>query len=402
MTGIALLFWMTIAQMPAVQVVTLGGEQYQGTLETLSSDTVVINTESKPVSIPIVEVLAIQSTLQPTTATNDSPIEINLIDGSRLRVKSMTSTGSVATVNHSELGELKLAVSTISNVRLVPSDVKIDNEWKQLIERPLKKDAVAVRKGDILDHLDGVVGSLTDASMQFQLDGDDIVVKREKIFGLIYSKRESIAKKAVAQFELASGDRLAVKQISRADTRWKARLVCGLDLDVDQKLFQSLDYSLGKVAYLSDLEPRNVKLTPYFDIPISFSSIEYRRDKDFDGGRISLGDKTYAKGLAIHSQTQMKYRLGGDYRRFQAVMGIGDEVPYGDVDVVIKGDGKILFKGPVIAIEQDDKGIVHRCPPQNLDLDVKGVVELELFVDFGSDRRDIGDRLYLANARFIK
>ena len=83
-------------------------------------------------------------------------------------------------------------------------------------------------------------------------------------------------------------------------------------------------------------------------------------------------------------------------------MGIGDEVPYGDVDVTIKGDGKQLFKGVVKAIEQDDKGIVKRLPPQTLDLDVRGVVEIELVVGYGSDGRDIGDRLYLGNARFTK
>ena len=402
MTGIALLFLLTLNQAPSVQVMTLAGEQRQGTLESLTSDAVTVNEGSKPVSIPLSDVLSVQATNQPINTAAELSIEITLVDSTRLRVKSFVTSGSSATAVHPELGELRIPVTSIANVRLVAADPKIDGEWKQLVERPLKKDAVAVRKGDVLDHLDGVIGALTETNMQFQLDGDDIVVKREKIFGLVFSKRESTVKKAIAQFQLTSGDRLAVKQIARAESRWKAKLVSGLDLDIDEKLFHALDFSLGKVAYLSDMEPRNVKLTPYFDIPISFSSIEYRRDKNFDGGRITLGEKAFVKGLAIHSHTQMKYRLGGDFRRFQAVMGIGDEVPYGDVDVTIKGDGKQLFKAVVKAIEQDDKGIVKRLPPQALDLDVGGVVEIELVVGYGSDGRDIGDRLYLGNARFTK
>ena len=83
-------------------------------------------------------------------------------------------------------------------------------------------------------------------------------------------------------------------------------------------------------------------------------------------------------------------------------MGIGDEVPIGDVDVTVKGDTKTLFKGSAKANEPAEKGTVRRASPQLLDIDVTGIVELELFVDFGSDKRDIGDRLYLANARAVK
>ena len=47
----------------------------------------------------------------------------------------------------------------------------------------------------------------------------------------------------------------------------------------------------------------------------------------------------------------MRYRLAGEYRRFQAVMGIDEaNLPtpsLGDVHVVISGDGKPLFEGDV-------------------------------------------------------
>ncbi len=402
MNGFCLFVWLMLAQTPTIQVSTLAGEQYEGTLEAFSPDAVVVKADAKPVTIPIGEVLLLRSMRPTIPPATDATVEVRLVDNSRLRVKAITSSGTAATILHPQLGELRLPTASITSIRLAALDPKVDAEWTLLTERPLKKDAVAVRKGDVLDHLDGVIGSLNEATMQFQMDGDNIPIKREKVFGLIYSKRESSAKKAIAQLELASGDRLAVKQIAWTGTNWKTRLVSGLELDVTSELFQSLDYSLGKVTYLSDLEPRSVKMTPYFDIPGSFPVNEYRRDKNFDGSLITLADKSYAKGLAIHSQTLLKYRLGGEYRRFQAVMGIGDEVPNGDVDVVFKGDGKTLFKGSVKAMELGEKAIIHRALPQSLDIDVTGIVEFEIFVDFGSDQRDIGDRLYLANARVVK
>lgn len=402
MNGLCLLVSLILAETPTVDVATLAGEQFQGQLDSISADTVTIKSDTKTQSVSLSEVLLIKSVGQAAAKSAEAPIEIRLVDGTRLRVTQLTASSKSATAVHPQLGEMKLPVSNIASVRLNALDTKVDTDWKQLLERPMKKDALVVRKGDVLDHLDGIIGSISDTTLQFQMDGDDRAIKREKAFGLIFSKRDSTAKKAIAQLELASGDQLAIKQVSWDGAKWKSKLVSGLDIDISPAQFKSIDFSLGKVTYLSDLEPRSVKLTPFFDIPVSFPINEYRRDKNFDGSRISLGDKTYSKGLAIHSQTQMKYRLGGDYRRFQAVMGIGDEVPVGEVDVVLKGDGKTLFKGPVRATEVDGKGASQRCTPQALDVDVTGVNEFEIIVDFGNDQRDIGDRLYLANARAIK
>lgn len=402
MNGLCLLISLFLAEAPVVDVATLGGEQFQGQLDTISAESIVIKSEAKTQSIPVTEVLLIKSAGQSTSKEPEGAIEIRLVDGTRLRVTQLTATSKTATAQHPDLGELRIPVASLWSVRLNTSDSKVDADWKQVLDRPMKKDALVVRKGDVLDHLDGIIGSINDVTLQFQMDGDDRAIKREKAFGFVYSKRESTAKKAMAQVELASGDQLAVKQVTWDGGKWKSKLVSGLDVDIVPAHFKSIDFSLGKVMYLSDLEPRSVKLTPFFDIPISFPINEYRRDKNFDGSRISLGDKTYSKGLAIHSLTQMKYRLGGDYRRFQATMGIGDEVPVGDVDFVLKGDGKTLFQGAVRATEVDSKGIAQRCTPQPLDIDVTGVNELEIVVDYGSDQRDIGDRLYLANARAIK
>ena len=402
MNALCVMLSLLLSDMPTVDVSTLAGDQFQGQLETISPESVTLKSDSKTQSIPVSDVLMIRSTSQAAGKQNEANIEIRLIDGTRLRATQLSATSKFATVLHPDLGELKIPVANVSSLRMNAADTKLDADWKQLLERPMKKDALVVRKGDVLDHLDGIIGSVSDTILQFQMDGDDRAIKREKVFGLIFSKRDSMAKKAVAQVELASGDQLSVRQITWDGTNWNSKLVSGLEIDITPALFKSIDFSLGKVMYLSDLEPRSVKLTPYFDIPISFPINEYRRDKNFDGSRITLGDKTYSKGLAIHSQTQMKYRLGGDYRRFQAVMGIGDEVPVGDVGVVLKGDGKTLFSGPVKATEVDSKGGSQRCTPQSLDVDVTGVNELEIVVDFGSDQRDIGDRLYLANARAIK
>jgi hypothetical protein len=152
----------------------------------------------------------------------------------------------------------------------------------------------------------------------------------------------------------------------------------------------ALDFSSGKIRYLSQLEPRDVKYVPFFDIVY-----EYRRDKSLDGAPLALAGKVYSHGLALHSKTTLRYRLAGEYTKFQAIAGIDDEVRRnGDYSVrlVITGDNKPLF----------DAEVKTRDAPRPLDLDVSGVRDLEILVDFGSDMLDICDHLDLADAKLVK
>jgi hypothetical protein len=264
-----------------------------------------------------------------------------------------------------------------------------------LTEKGTKEDLVVVQKSEVLDHLDGVVGQIDEAAVKFLLDGDEISVKREKAFGIIYARKPSNAKIA-ARVELANGDRVSVKSISGDGAQWQLESLAGPTWTIPATQLVHADFSLGKVVYLSAIEPRSVKFTALLGFPAGTIPYgEYRRDRNLDGRPLRLHGKTYARGLAIHSKTEMVYRLGGEFRRFQAMMGIDDEIinpNWGAVSVRISGDRKELYTGVCKPREN----------PVPLDLDVKGVVELEIVVDYGPDMDDISDRLHLADARVVK
>ena len=169
----------------------------------------------------------------------------------------------------------------------------------------------------------------------------------------------------------------------------KAKLVSKVEVSLPLDQVKVIDLSQGKLRYLSQMEPREVKYTPYFDI-----TWEYRRDANMDGGPLRLGSKVYSHGLCVHSKTLLKYRLGGEYRRLQAVVGIDHLVAsngFGDCRLVISGDGKPLL----------DADVKAKDSPRPIDLDVSGVVVLEVLVDFGGNL-DISDHLDLADAKLVK
>ncbi len=107
------------------------------------------------------------------------------------------------------------------------------------------------------------------------------------------------------------------------------------------------------------------------------------RDLNWEGKPITLGGKTYTKGIAVNCWDEpclAAYDLsGGDWKRLKATIGIemdpkGRESE-GDlatrVIFVVRGDGKELYKSPPFGVGSK---------PVNIDVNVSGINKLELEV----------------------
>jgi hypothetical protein len=143
------------------------------------------------------------------------------------------------------------------------------------------------------------------------------------------------------------------------------------------------------VKYLTDLEWQGLKYVPWAD-----ESYPPQKNAGLGDRPLLFRGKPVSRGLWIHSQSTLTWRLAGDFRRFQAIVAIEDQGVRGrgEVDLRIKGDGKVLFEGPVRWSDA----------PAPLDLDVAGVREFEVHVGFGAFNYGPGDHLVLGEARLVK
>lgn len=377
-----------------VDVATLDGRNLNGRLTDLSNQQLVLQQDQSTLRIPLADLLEVRLPVAAPTPSAEAGPLVTLHDGSQLRVTSVQIRENRLEVSHPLAGRLTWPAAHVRTIQFAPDEPALHAAWKQLAERPTRKDLLVIRKGDVLDHLDGVVGDVSDTAANFLLDGDQISVKRERIFGIIFSRKELPPAKEAVRLEFPGGDTLLVRQVIFQRGAWQVLGTSGHQFSLPAESIQRLDYSQGKVVYLSALEPREVKYTPFWDFVF-----EYQRDRHLFGGPLRVGGRAYARGLAIHSKTLLRYRLGGEYRRFLALMGLDPEITYDTqhpetralVRVEIRGDGRSLFAADVRAGD----------PPQPLDLPVEGVADLEILVDFG-DNSDIGDRLHLAEARVVK
>ena len=183
----------------------------------------------------------------------------------------------------------------------------------------------------------------------------------------------------VARHVRTDGDAVIVEPVGGGSVRYPSL-----------KSLARLDYSKGKLAYLSDLEPIEKDQTSTEDLVFPF-----RRDRNLYGGPLRLNGVSYVKGLAIHSRTMLTYDIGSDYNEFRAMLGVDDVVRSENgtpvsLRVIIEGDGRELFRGDVR----------DRDAPKPIAVDVKNIRRLKITV--AAPLLDLGNQVDLCDARVSK
>lgn len=430
-----------------VDLQTVAGESHHGALVSISADELALATADGERRWPLVDVLDIASAKAPRGAATPAVI-VNLRDGSRVHAAAYTTSGDTATIELADGAKLSVPTRGVHWVRWPQSGappaaaegkalaaegkapaaegkvpaaeantaapaVKVAapagkaapvadlgaQGWQQFIEQPIEADLLVVRKKEDVDSVDGQIGDVGAESVAFAIDDEKLDVKRSKIVGLVYYRAEEVAAPApLAKVQTADGSAWAAKSLTLTETGCTLETATGAKVDVPSAALARIDFSQGKVLYLSDLDwdAAQSERTPYFGppMPLDASIDPYvpQRDRALEGGELALGRRTYRKGLALHSRTRLVFRLPEGYRRLTALAGIDDRLSdQGSVKLDIMGDDKTLLSAIVSGGDA----------PLPLDLDVSGVRRLTIVVDFGNDQ-DVGDHLDLCELRIIK
>lgn len=379
------------------EISTVDDRVVTGTLAAFDQKSVVIEADGRQVSIPLDSLLEIRFSKESaaTRPDGDAGIGLQLADGSRLTCKQVVIQDRIVIADTEAAGRLETPVKSVRSLRFRASDAAVEKKWAELSESGPDRDLLVVRNGEVLDRLEGTVSALDEKTLTFLTGDTSVPIDRTKprLFGVVFSHSPEAKDAGLCELKFLNGDRLTVKSLAVKPGTLEAVLTGG-SVTIPIDLVAAIDFGRGKIEYLSQLEPREIQHTPLIGTDELDSVFTIRRDRSDAGpdAPIRIDGKSYTRGLVIHSRTRLTYRLNGDYRRFVAVAGIEQLVrPNGNVTLTISADGKQLFDGPVTGTDS----------PIPLDLDVSGVRELVVLVDFGKDW-DIGDHLALGDARLIK
>jgi hypothetical protein len=383
-----------LAAAPAFEARPLDGPAVKGTVAALDEQGVTLDTDHGPVALKLD---ALQELAAETTKPSaESPkVRVYLTDGSVLAAEQYGSEKDRA---HVVLWGESAVEAPVGSIRAVQfqNDRNGADDWEKILDTPASSDLLVVRVGGHLDAHAGVLHDVTEKSADFELDGDVLPVKRTKIYGVIYHHpaEKKLPDPRGFLFDTA-GSKWAVRTM-RLTGQLQWTTPCGLAIGQPLEKIVRLDLSGGKIIYLSDVQPESAVWTPFLGgespLPARDRYFAPRRDKNFESEPLQIDGKTFRKGLALHSRTELAYRLPDGFHRLRLVAGIDDAVrPQGKIRLVIRGDEKTLWKGTIAGDE----------PARPLDLDIAGVRRLTILADFGQ-RLGSGDYLDLGDARITK
>jgi len=338
-------------------------------------------------------------------------LNIEFVDGTRFSYAEFTMANRQAKLSGSYSDEpLEIPREAIRLIELQPPSPAIAQAIEEIGRKNLAGDALVVTKrdGQSMDYLTGVVGDVSAEQAAFEWDGETVPVKRSKIAAIVfYHPRRQGLPEAACELSLVDGSRIAARRLELNDRTLKIETPAGVELTVPLERIQRADFSAGKVAYLSDLKPSEVRWTPRVATPAGADVIATyglpRNDASYSGSPLSLlwkddvlrsrrDVRTYNKGLAIRSRTELTYRLAEGMRRFAATAGIDpSSTVQGHVTLQVRADDRVLWEGPV-----DGKQA-----PVEIDVELGAARRLHLTVDYG-ENLDFGDRLHLVEARVTK
>jgi hypothetical protein len=336
-----------------------------------------------------------------------------LIDGTQIPMSSLQIAGKTAKLmlggtRDSNANSIEIPTAQLAAVRFQRLDAALMEQWDEIRKQNLASDLLVVlkRDGGSLDYVEGAVGDISVEKVDFKLDGEINRIDRAKVAGIIFYRTvrrvnaqprmflqgRSGLRVNIAKLQFTQPSMVALTTVGGATFNWPID-----DLNV-------ADFSAGKLVYLSDIEPAAQNWASLVQLPTGYG--EPRRDRSAFGGMLTLGIKdsqtgaatsqagprSYNKGLALRSRTELVYRLPVGFHRFTATAGIDPAAgESGNVQLSIYADDYPLLE---TVVESDDG-------PQAIDVQIKDAKRLKILVDFGQNQ-DSGDWLNLCDAKIVK
>ncbi|TWT35563.1 NPCBM/NEW2 domain protein [Posidoniimonas corsicana] len=410
--ALAVLAWFPLAVAagagPDGALLTLGGQQFEGELLTLTPDTVELRTASSTRSIPVDDAHWLRFSVSQNSLADEGIGCIELVNGSRLPTAGVTlANGEVTAALTPPLSTqggqpLRTDFEQVASIVFQVGSPDLREQWGRIRQTDATADLIVVKRRDgaTLDSVEGIVTAISDESVAVDLDGELISVDRRRVYGVVCFRPQAQEDPRLVRVIARRGE-LHATRVELRETRLRVELPEGAELSAPIDEVDAIDYSRGGVRSLSDLEPMSAEWTPFFQPPGDLGLLEewgrVRRDSSYSGKPITLrgpnGDLlTFAKGIAIRSRGEVSYAVPAGFSWLRATAGL-DPAPRVRSNAVLKvlADGREVFT----------QGFRSGDPPIELQLPIAGVGAVTLVVDYGGNA-DAGDNLHLGNARFTK
>ena len=354
-----------------------------GEIVTMTPDELHLSSEGAAVNVRTVDLVSV-ALFEPKRPEETQCVRLRNGDAIYARVIGGGEAAETLLARSASLGELSLRLSDIESLQF-------DGDDAQRSPAASEKDQVILRNGDSLV---GVLVRFGKEMLTFDCSLGKVDVPFNRIRSVHFAALgQPYQEPGTLLFQITCGD---ASTLIGSDAKWTGReFSMRSTLGTERKLaadqVAAIEIKNGRIVYLSDMQPAEVKETPMFDE----RPWGWQRDRSVSGTPLVMAGKSYRKGLGVHSRSEMTYDLGGKFQKFMTDIGIDDAVDGGNIDVRVLVDGR-----PVVPAE-GVRQVSKKTGPLAIEVSVAGASKLTLVVDFGAELH-VNDHADWANARLLR
>lgn len=377
------------AASPEFVATPLDGEPFSGRLVKIETQWRFSFSNSERKTFSGIDLLSVRRKDQPSV-WSVSGSQVLLANGDRIRATAHHANQEVLRVNSELLGDLEIPLERVQ--ALVINAPAEPSAREKLLAGILfgqrKQDVVVLANGD---ELKGTFLGLDDNMIRLAGAQGGVEINRNGVRAIALSSDLTsfpAPKGLYAKLFLADGSELALLDGRLDGSNFRGRTAFDRGITVPLEQLGAIEFRNGRLTYLSDLDASDYRHTPYLR-----TRYPYQRDRSVMGNVLSLRGQVSRKGLGMHSRSELTYRLDGQFRRFEAVVGIDDETA---------GQGSVVFRVLLDGKPAWESGpVTGQAAPQRVQLDVDRARQMTLVVDFGA-LGDVQDHADWAEARLIR
>jgi hypothetical protein len=315
----------------------------------------------------VVEIAIVPPPAAPPPAAH--PFELELVDGSRLRGLLLAppdaDAGEKVRLKSATLfessGAIDIPIDSVLAVRRADG-ARVPGA-SRLVRMPGQDAAYRLTGARI----EGTLAAFTQAGIEMDRGelGAGQIAYRDLAAVFVDNEKSALPDDLRVVARLADGSAIVLERSFRvASGQLRGQTPSGLDVLVPTSKIAALSFLGGSFVHVSDLEPVEVKRTPFFPLlegPAQEATLDFlcpvRMDRSPDGNVISVKGHQYYKGIGVRPTTELTFPLGGRFKAFEAVCGIDDEVlgngyghgaGTGSVVFLVKVDGRVVYESPPV------------------------------------------------------
>ena len=154
-----------------VSVKNNGGKSFEGDLSGFTESTLLLNQTGKVAELSFDDLLILRH--DDAEEKSGPKFRVTLIDGNRISAQDVTLTDSELLIEPRQQNQIRVPVKQVKAIRFRRPSKATDAAWLGIIDRESRGDTLVIRRAsDRLDPQQGVVASIQNGKVAFDLDGD--------------------------------------------------------------------------------------------------------------------------------------------------------------------------------------------------------------------------------------